>query len=92
MFHVGQRVVCINNGPSRFGKGTCPRTLRKGGIYTVTSCFFHEVNKVPAVLLAEVEPTFGYSAFDAARFAPIKERETNIEIFKEMLVPHREDA
>ena len=92
MFYVGQKVVCINNGPSRFGWQSRPKILKKGAIYTVTKCWHHEVNKVPAVSLAEVEPIFGYNGFDAARFAPIDKRPTDISIFKRMLTPSKQDA
>ena len=92
MFHVGQKVVCINNGTSRFGWQSRPKALKKGAIYTVTACWNHEVNKIPAVTLAEVEPTFGYNGFDAERFAPINQRPTNIEVFRRMLTPSKQDA
>lgn len=92
MFYVGQKVVCIDNGPSRFGWQSRPKILRKGGIYTVTACWHHEISQVPAVTLAEVQPTFGYNGFDAARFSPIKDRPTSIEIFKRMLNPSKQDA
>lgn len=91
MFQVNQKVVCINNGPSRFGRRAMPK-LRKGGIYTITECFYHQVNKVDAVLLAEVEPNLGYSAFDAARFKPITHRTTDISVFKKLLNPKLQDA
>jgi hypothetical protein len=92
MFQVGQKVVCINNGPSRFGWQSRPKILRKGAIYTVTACWIHDVNHVPAVTLAEVKPTFGYNGFDAARFAPVDKRDTDITIFKKMLTPSKQDA
>lgn len=91
-FHPGQKVVCINTGPSRFGWQSRPKILRKGAIYTVTACWNHAVNKVPAVTLAEVEPSFGYNGFDAERFAPIDNRPTDISEFKKMLVPDKQDA
>jgi hypothetical protein len=92
MFQVGERVVCINNGHSRFGWQSRPKTLKKGGIYTVTKCWLHEVNKVPAVTLAEVQPTFGYNGFDATRFAPINHRPTDISALKKLLNPKLQDA
>lgn len=92
MFSPGQKVVCINNGPSRFGRKSTPKRLRKGAIYTVTHSFNHPINRVPAVLLVEVQPGFGYSAFDAERFAPVRDRPTSIEVFKRMLTPSKEKA
>lgn len=92
MFHPGQKVLCINNGPSRFGNKFSPPTLRKGAIYTVTHCWHHQINDTSAVLLAEASPTNGYAGFDATRFVPIKERPTSIEIFKKMLRPEKQDA
>lgn len=92
MFHVGQKVVCVDNGPSRFGWKSRPKILRKGAIYTVTACWIHEINKVPAVNLAEVKNTFGYNGFDAARFRPVTSRDTDITVFKKMLSPDLQDA
>lgn len=92
MFHVGQKVVCVDNGPSRFGWKSSPTKLKKGAIYTVTACWMHEISKVPAITVAEVAPTFGYNGFDAARFRPVTSRDTDITIFRKMLSPDLQDA
>ena len=101
MFHVGQKVVCVNARPRR--KDLHPRyvstvTPRLRAVYTIRDIFdaspygFDE----PALLLVEiVNPVRGYSAptgpvvceqfWLASRFRPV--RTTSIDIFRAMLEP-----
>ena len=82
MFRVGQKVVCIRNGPSIFNGE--PADLIRGRIYTISKFWICSVWLHPCCLVEEAEPTSGY-AFDAKRFRPIVERKTDISIFREIL-------
>jgi hypothetical protein len=85
-FYVGQKVVCINAGPSRFtGEAT---NARKGVVYTVA--WVGSWRSHPVLLLDEIDPAHGHDGFDAARFRPVVERKTDIGIFTAMLNPSDE--
>ena len=83
-FRVGQKVIVVRDGPSRFD-GT-PSKLRNGDVHVVTKVWNCRVWNWPCVLLADVEPPGTY-AFDATRFRPVQERstETGMAILKEIL-------
>jgi hypothetical protein len=95
-FHVGQKVVCIKDGWVTHAHVASPR---KGEIYTVRdklfdgecpSLRFFEIVNSPVSYInmpAPVEP-----AFCADCFRPVVERKTSIEMFRKLLVPHRELA
>lgn len=79
-FHVGQKVVCINDGnyfniKDELGSGY-DGGLRNGNIYTITMIedgkFLH---------LAEM----ARNAWNKCRFRPVVEKKTDISIFQEML-------
>ena len=85
MFYVGQKVVCVDDGPSGF-TGRANRVLTKGQIYTVSKSWEHAYRGAPVVLLAEVDPDKPYhECFSAARFRPVVDRKTDISIFTAML-------
>lgn len=89
-FHVGQKVVCINDDwthPLRRLVGTVPR---KGAIYHVRGfdrfapAFIYLVE-----IVNMVPPTFtSEPAFLAESFRPIVERKTDISIFTKLLAPN----
>jgi hypothetical protein len=86
-FRVGQKVVCVNDEPSRFTG--FPTNVKKGGVYTITKTFLHP-RGVPCVLLKEIEVPRQHLGYDASRFRPVGERKTDISIFTAMLNPSKE--
>lgn len=91
MFHINQRVVCIQN----FGDDPhplihlVPNLPRKGGIYHVRE-FTPEYRPGPWILLREIvnPPVYGLEPNWAAHcFRPVIERKTDISIFEAMLNP-----
>jgi hypothetical protein len=89
MFHVGQKVVCVDiTTPSAKNYPFFNTFLKKGNIYTVRSCHQHsyEGETGPAVCVNDMRT---YWAF---RFKPLIERKTDISIFKKLLNPknHKE--
>lgn len=99
MFHVGQKVVCVDASANKkyLPPGYCISDpdldgLAKGRIYIIRGIIF--IRRVPCVFLEEiireVEPAFGFEApYSAARFRPIVERKTDISIFTKMLKPEK---
>lgn len=81
-FHVGQKVVCIDDGPTPFLDAV---PLVKGVVYTIANIGLHADS---AIGLDEVDA--GASQWFANRFRPVKT--TNIDVFLQMLNPVREDA
>lgn len=95
-FHVGQKVVCVNNGNSlntpnaKWRDGERPAI---GAVYTVRSIHLHEIGGQTLWLneicrcdeaVREYGPSVGYGSY---RFRPVIERKTDISIFTEMLTP-----
>jgi hypothetical protein len=100
-FHVGQKVVCINDQPLvvlRFLYfGFCMRkllldhNLNRGDIYTVVATgLIGSVNHgdVPVIWVAEATH-FKHPewGFPALQFRPVIERKTDITIFTDLLTP-----
>ena len=98
MFHIGQKVVCVNDHytPGSWDRGR-PNLARAGVVYTVrTVCMWpyanapmlaitlHEV--INPVLLWDTGHTLEY-AFAAHRFRPVVEKKTDagMAILKEIL-------
>jgi hypothetical protein len=80
MFHVGQKVVCVDDEP-RVDRH--PTLIHKGHIYTI-----HAVIETPlaiGVQLAEVAPYADKVGWHIGRFRPVTERKTDISIFTAML-------
>lgn len=100
MFHVGQKVVCINGDFSARKLETIRLFTTdlplKGQVYTVVGVLEHD--GIPALELAEfppapVEPIGDFVfVWRMDRFRPVKE--TSIEVFRSLLnpVPELEDA
>lgn len=84
MFYVGQKVVCVDNGPLE--TGLAATSLSKGRIYTVTKCGAAP-NGGAAVWVAEATARYPGYGFLPHRFRPVVERKTDISIFTDMLTP-----
>ena len=103
MFHVGQRVVCVDiSGANDTGEGVC-----EGLIYTISwvGVFHHpEIVEGPCVCVHLYEINRDLPArngvvisdspfpYSARRFRPVKD--TSIEVFRKLLapLPEKEDA
>ena len=101
-FHVGQKVVCVDDifSPSWL---MAPNLPKRGHLYTIRECLIHDFpadGPTPCILLNEVrndrrrwasgrvyEPPFW-----TERFRPVVERKTSISIFIRMLTPKKESA
>lgn len=74
-FRIGQKVVCIRDGASRYtGHGGGP--LKRGAIYTI-KCTRIGSWDVQVVDLVEVTPGPFHDGFDPERFRPVVERKTD---------------
>lgn len=87
-FHVGQKVVCINNqkAPELF--------LSK--VYTIIMIHAGESSTnldgsydIPGLFFLEITAPSGFEGYDARRFKPVVERKTSIEIFTNILNTQR---
>jgi hypothetical protein len=86
MFHVGQKVVCVNGADSPFGE-TTPVV---GDVYTIRSVTqhsrgpgyrLHEIVNVPRTYLpGHMECTFAHACF-----RPVIEKKTDISVFTQIL-------
>jgi hypothetical protein len=91
-FHVGQKVVCIDE----FGSSRFPMEFPViNFVYQIRGIHSDETGSY--LWLAEiVNPSFEFSdgtmepAFDAEGFRPLVERKTNISVFKAMLTPQKQ--
>lgn len=97
MFHVGQKVVCVDD-KFTLPVHPCDRLLRKGGVYTVgwvgVSTCKRDPSPTLGVHLVEIarepsRPEGRALPYRATRFRPVIERKTDISIFKSMLTPSR---
>lgn len=104
MFHVGQKVVCVDDDPRDLA-GRNVATLRpsiqwpvKGHVYTIEAKAVHW--NMPVLKLIEIKNGPGREkgrhineiGFAAARFRPVVERKTDISVFKAMLNLSKVDA
>lgn len=83
MFHVGQKVECVNDGPSRYSLTSGSR-VKKGAIYTILRIRIGGIG-IEVVDLVEASPGRDCDGFDPERFRPIVERKTDISVFTKML-------
>jgi len=86
-FHVGQKVVCINDDKSA--------SLRLGCVYTVVGLLDRMLptclgTTEYGVALLEAKPNELHIGFASSRFRPVVERKTDISIFKAMLNPSKQ--
>jgi hypothetical protein len=86
-FYIGQKVVCVDDKPTRFG-----RLLTKGATYTIRTFLprieYFEVDD--GVHLVEIhlplhELWQTECGFFASRFRPLDERKTDIAVFTKIL-------
>lgn len=93
MFHVGQKVVCVNDEEPTYGqRRPARRRVTKGKVYTVKCAPFINVWGNLAILVGEVpdrDDGGTESGFRVSRFRPIVEKKTDISIFKKMLTPNK---
>jgi hypothetical protein len=101
MFQIGQKVVCVNDGPpSRCGEVINGYTvinemdgLKNGAVYTIRGFGICWDTQRPGLFLNEIVRPLDYDGtetpFDRRRFRPAVQRKTDISIFKEMLAPKR---
>lgn len=92
MFHIGQKVVCIN--AAEIGGIWWADKPHKGAIYTVEGfvdlpgTYSLAPVKTVGLLLKEIKNCLLYhGSYDPDRFRPVIERETNISVFTDLLVP-----
>lgn len=79
MFHVGQKVVCVDASSHERASN-----LQEGAVYTVTGVtdFYGK----PAIRLAEAAHFSGNNLpFWSFRFRPVVEKKTDISVFEEIL-------
>ena len=94
MFHVGQKVVCIDDRwPHTQWALKVPNKPVAGRVYTIREVYLSALGK-PAVLLNEIRNSprpflhgliVGEGSFHSRRFKPVIERKTDISIFTRML-------
>lgn len=90
-FRVGQKVVCVDDGPGDFSG---PSFLALNSIYTIRG-FCENIHGEIGLLLEEVRPdlprlmTGQERGFMQKRFRPLVERKTDISIFTQMLKPSK---
>ena len=95
MFHVGQKVVCVNDRNLRVRRDLYSSLPKQGQIYTVRAITPPDAvtPNTPGVLLEEIKGEYSSSGYEygflAFRFRPIQERKTDISIFKAMLTPKK---
>lgn len=101
IFRVGQKVVCVDDTPSRISTGGFTKTnLIKNNIYTVQwvgDFSYGSWGVKPALLLEEISrdgiccgQMYENYPYGAHRFRPAAEKKTDISIFKEILAGTRQ--
>ncbi|MGE0290387.1 MAG: hypothetical protein AB7I42_25070 [Bradyrhizobium sp.] len=94
-FHVGQKVVCVDDqghhAPWRPVSTRGLDGLKRGRVYTVRAVGRYHM--VACIWLVEIEravdaehPHLGEPGYAPIRFRPLREKKTDISVFKEMLV------
>lgn len=99
MFHVGQKVVCVETWSPSPGTGRGDEIGPiKGRIYTIRALVVHPAHPGPHVLLREIRnDVVSYrsgryeASFHARRFRHVVGRKTDISIFQQMITPKRAD-
>jgi hypothetical protein len=87
MFRRGQKVVCVDAGPTDLG---LPSGLTLNAVYTVVATEEADYFGQCGLLLAEIrweESNYHKASFRASRFRPVVARKTDISVFTAMLNP-----
>lgn len=93
-FHVGQKVICVDDSPNPHCEDVLPNRPVKGAFYTVRSLHVepHITNAYGVRLHELINPEFNFDggpayewSFNSARFRPVVERKTDISAFTAML-------
>jgi len=96
MFHLGQKVVCIDDKiPEPVASWDTLNGLTKGNIYTIRWIGMYKSTRHELHLCIRVEEIFRKpldyygieTPFNANRFKPLIEKKTDISIFTSMLPP-----
>jgi len=82
-FVVGQKVVCVNDDAKAFGRNVKLDGLTKGEIYTITEIYTNNKGLIGLVLKEIVRSK--REGYRYERFAPLKEKKTDISTFTEIL-------
>jgi hypothetical protein len=83
-FHVGDRVVCIDDSDvDDTGTSTGIRYLTRGKTYTVSRTYV--LPSGPGVNLVEIDRPYSYEGFRAKRFRPALAHEEDVSIFTRAL-------
>jgi hypothetical protein len=97
-FTIGQKVVCVNDDVKAFMisgrsyRGTTLDGLTKGHIYTIKEIYENPMGNI-CVSLEEIirccpitgEEEIVYRGFVHSRFAPLKEKKTDISVFEQIV-------
>lgn len=83
-FHVGQKIVCVDDGPSKWS-GMCGKSVKRGRIYTVLRMMDYHDGAGERLYLIEAAPSGCHDGFNPDRFRPIVEKKTDISLFTAML-------
>ena len=79
-FHVGQRVVCVDDSDvDDTGTTTGIKYLRRGRLYTVARTYV--LPSGPGVNLQEIDRPYSYEGFRGERFRPAIEHKEDISVF-----------
>lgn len=82
-FHVGQKVVCVDDSPIEDGRSAL---VMRGAIYTISEIVMICRHPGYGVRLVELTPYPGKGGWLPSRFRPVTERKTDISIFTELLI------
>jgi hypothetical protein len=90
-WHVGMKVVCVDDEWRDFSVVNFPCPLVAGAVYTIRSIqltdgIYYGSRKLLTVCLNEVRNPYE-AGFAAPRFRPVQTRKTDISIFTAMLRP-----
>lgn len=89
MFHIGQRVECVNahfTNPHKEGTAAWSRYPAQGETLTVRSVSAYKGNAFPGCPYAlQFNEIGGIGMFASVRFRPLTNRKTDISIFTKML-------
>jgi hypothetical protein len=100
MFHLGQKVVCVDANFSHPGWLRAARLPKEGEILTIrgfADADYYSNGELALYFEEILNGTFNWArrraemAYGAKRFRPLLERKTDILIFKKMLVPKQRE-